>query len=440
MLRGTLDRLKRLAGTGTFVETVIEYYSSLTYLRERKIALLSATNFLDNMSRTIIVPLLPLYAEEVGASALLIGLIFAAPDAVRIVAGPIFGALSDVTTRRQWIVLGLFLSAASVIALGLLRTPLVFVALRGIDGLGQSMKGPSAESYIGDTVSESERGSALGAYFTMGNLGTIVGPALGGVLTVVGGIAFPFVVLGLVTLLGVLALVVYLPVDRHRGDSESEDAQQLLELSLSDVRAFVTVPIVAWFIVTFVAEVGTGAFNPAFPLLLQENLAAGPGYISLVWSVFGLGLVLFLPVGGTLTDKFGRKRLFLSTKLIWGAVTFGLVLAFSPVVPFVVILVAGMSSALAGPSTMTLRYELSPDGKEGAMIGLSGSVGSAGRALGPVLAGAVTEWASVDLAMIGIGLSWLATIPLIILFIPETADRAEHGDPDGAEQGTTAAE
>lgn len=397
-------------------QTIRDQYSSLGLLRRQELALLSVTNLLDTMSGTIVVPLLPIYAATLGADPFTIGAIFAAPSVTKALLSVPFGYLSDRTARRPWILAGTVLGGLSVIGLAFAAGPLWLVGLRGLDGVGAAMKAPAANAYVGDLAADDERGRVFGAYHTLGRLGVVLGPAFGGALSVY-GLAVPFLVLGVGTVLGGLLLVA-LPRHSTAGADEASGFGLQSDLSLS-------VPISALLADTSVSAIGTGAFDPLFPLLLSATVGGGPSYAALVWSGFGMAMLLFVPVGGTLADQTGRTRTIALGKLVWGVVLFGLVVAGHPAVPVALLFVAGIASALAGPAKGALTYELASDGDEATLVGINGAAHSAGRALGPLVGGFVAAWFGVTTAVAGIGVLWMLLIANVVLLVPEPGDGDE---------------
>ena len=131
----------------------------------------------------IVAPLLPLYAEDMGATGIWLGIIFGGFSISRAIVMPIMGRLSDRVGRK--LILGAGLFAYSVISLGYLwaNTVGVLSLVRFLHGISAGMIMPIAQAYVGDIVPEGEEGKWMGyanaAFFT----GFGCGPLMGGVLT-----------------------------------------------------------------------------------------------------------------------------------------------------------------------------------------------------------------------------------------------------------------
>lgn len=141
---------------------------------------LALSIFSSMLGAGIVVPLLPLYAESLGATGLWLGIIFAVFSISNAISTPFFGRLSDRSGRKMFLCVGLFLYG--IISLGfVLATSVLQVALvRFLQGAAGGMVLPIAQAYIGDICPEGEEGKWMGysnaAFFT----GFGVGPLMGG--------------------------------------------------------------------------------------------------------------------------------------------------------------------------------------------------------------------------------------------------------------------
>jgi len=123
----------------------------------------------------IVAPLLPLYAEKMGATGIWIGTIFAGFSISRAIVMPIVGKLSDRSGRKVFLAVGLFTYA--IISLGYIwaGNPFQLTLVRLIQGVAAGMVIPIAQAYVGDISPEAEEGKWQG-YF---NLSGFNSPPLG---------------------------------------------------------------------------------------------------------------------------------------------------------------------------------------------------------------------------------------------------------------------
>ncbi len=109
----------------------------------------------------IVVPLLPVYAHDLGASGLTIGLIFGAFSLSRTAFMPYFGRLSDKKGRKPYIMAGLIGYALISIAFIASEDVQALIFFRFIQGIASAMIMPIAQAYIGDITPAGREGTTM---------------------------------------------------------------------------------------------------------------------------------------------------------------------------------------------------------------------------------------------------------------------------------------
>jgi EmrB/QacA subfamily drug resistance transporter len=99
------------------------------------------------------------------------------------ISGPIYGKLSDLFGRRPIIIWAVGLFIIGSILSGLSQDMLQLILFRGLQGLGGGAVFPVALAVVADLYTPAERGKYLGFFGAMFGLATLVGPAVGGLLT-----------------------------------------------------------------------------------------------------------------------------------------------------------------------------------------------------------------------------------------------------------------
>jgi EmrB/QacA subfamily drug resistance transporter len=99
------------------------------------------------------------------------------------VSGPIYGKLSDIFGRRPLFMFGVSVFLIGSILCGLSQNMAMFIAFRGLQGLGAGALFPIALAIIGDIFAPSERGRYQGFFGAVFGVSTLVGPAIGGIIT-----------------------------------------------------------------------------------------------------------------------------------------------------------------------------------------------------------------------------------------------------------------
>ena len=108
-------------------------------LRRTGLSILCATVLVDMIGFGIVLPLLPFYAEDLGASPFEVTLIIASFSALQLVSAPIWGRFSDRRGRRLLIIIGLFASAVSYLLFALAGSITVLLLSRAL----RSWRAPS---------------------------------------------------------------------------------------------------------------------------------------------------------------------------------------------------------------------------------------------------------------------------------------------------------
>ena len=159
----------------------------------------------------IVIPLLPVYAHELGASGLYIGMIFGSFSLWRTFFLPYFGRLSDRKGRKPLIVPALL--AYAVISLGFIAFKDInaLIVLRFFQGIASAMLMPIIQAYIGDITPPGNEGFSMGLFNMSMFCGLSIGPFLGGVIHDRFGLHTSFACMGLLALIGFFLSLFLLP-------------------------------------------------------------------------------------------------------------------------------------------------------------------------------------------------------------------------------------
>ncbi|GAB6096995.1 MFS transporter [Desulfatiferula olefinivorans] len=159
----------------------------------------------------IVIPLLPVYAHDLGASGLYISLIFGSFSISRTFLLPYFGRMSDRRGRKPYIVFGLFCYA--VVSLGFIMASSVdtLIFLRFFQGIASAMIMPVAQAYVGDITPEGKEGFYMGLFSMAMFLSLSLGPFMGGVIHSRFGLDAAFLGMGILAGVAFLFSFIFLP-------------------------------------------------------------------------------------------------------------------------------------------------------------------------------------------------------------------------------------
>ena len=159
----------------------------------------------------LVVPLLPVYAKELGGSGFQIALIFVAFAIARTVFIPFFGHRSDRKGRKPFIVMGMFSYAVVSLLFVLAGTTWQIILFRTFQGIASAMVMPVVQAYVGDITPEGFEGASMGIFNMAIFVGLSVGPLAGGVIHDQFGMNAAFYFMAALSLVSLFLALVYLP-------------------------------------------------------------------------------------------------------------------------------------------------------------------------------------------------------------------------------------
>ena len=170
--------------------------------------------------------------------------------------------------------------------------------------------------------------------------------------------------------------------------------------------------------VLFVVMLGYGIIIPIFPFYIEE-MGAGGTELGLLTASYAVMRLIFGPIWGGLSDRFGRKPILLIGILgyVITMVWFGL--ANTLWMLFAARILSGILSSATAPTTMAYIGDSSPEDERGGGMGLLGAAGGVGTIVGPVLGGFLATTSLSTPFFVAAGLALLSLI-LAIIFLPES--------------------
>lgn len=363
----------------------------------------------DVLGLTLMIPLLPFYAERMGASPAVVGLLLASYSVCQLFAGPVLGQLSDRFGRRPVLLVSQAGTFAGFLLLGFAENLWLVFAARILDGITAGNL-TVAQAYIADVTKPEDRARAFGIIGIAFGMGFLLGPAISGFLAQYSYHYPVFAAAGL-SFLSILATYFLLP-----RTTPAPSEARLSVLSWGRYAEYIRRPALGPLLGQFLAFVFSFAlFNSGFALFAERRLTwqgkpFGPAECGYVYAYAGLlGILTQGPALGRLVTRFGEARLAAVgfAGLVLGYAT----LAFTHTVP--VLLAATTLCALGGlvRPVVTSRVTLSvPRGEQGVVLGLTQSLTSLSQITGPLLAGWLIEhsllspWALAAAAVAATGL------------------------------------
>lgn len=356
---------------------------------------------------SLLFPVIPQYAEDLGAPLFLVGLAVGTFSYVTALTMIPFGMLSDRIGRRTILVTGLVLFTVAPLFYITVTSPLQLILVRGIHGLASAAFIPPATALVVDMSPPERRGEALGWFTGVAMMGFVFGPITGGFLLNSYGFDATFYACSLTSLLALLLILPWL-----RSMPGKPAAVEVSESSWSWLwqrRAFGA--LLAPLFITF----GSGTVVAFMPLYGEEISITASQVGILITAIYASSSLLRAPAG-RLSDRIGRERVILCGFVISAAaiVFFSLLTSFSSLM--VAGIVFGFGMGLAMPAAFALVADLAPLSARGLAMGAANSTLQAGLAIGATAMGGVAAATGFG-SMFGICGAIMAAGLITVLFL-----------------------
>jgi MFS family permease len=340
----------------------------------------------------IVVPLLPVYAHQLGAAGLAIGALFGAFSLSRTLLLPYFGHQSDRKGRKPYIVSGLL--AYTLVALAFTQTHSIvgLILVRFVQGAASAMLMPVIQAYVGDLTAAGKEGATMGVFNMSMFMGLSLGPLMGGLINDYSGINAAFGCMGLLALAGFILACILLPATRTERIINQEVAPVAWRRLLTDRE------IVGLFLfrAAYTACIGIiWGFLPVYSSVTFKLSGARIGMLVMVGVMFSGAM--HLPMG-FIADRFSKKAMV----LIGGTLVSVSMVLFYLADGFVHLLltsiVFGCGGGIAMPAIMALAVIKGSAGQAmGSVMALLTMAHSIGMLSGALMAGAMMDIANLKL-------------------------------------------
>ncbi len=258
----------------------------------------------------IVVPLLPIYARDLGASGIYIGLIFGSFSLSRTFFLPYFGRQSDLKGRKPYILPGFFAYALISVAFIYSTTVNSLIAIRFFHGIASAMLMPVIQAYIGDITPKGREGITMGLFNMSMFLGLSLGPLMGGIINDQLGLQASFLCMGVLAFIGFCLSLWLLPPtssERIPGYRNSPVSWRIL---LGDRH------LTALLVFRFAYVVCIGIIWGFIPLFADQQFGASSSQIGVLIMLGVMISGLFHVPMGYLADRTSKKMMVITGGLI----------------------------------------------------------------------------------------------------------------------------
>lgn len=380
---------------------------------DRSIQVLLLSMFVAMLGLGIVGPIMPLYAENLGATFTQIGLLSSAWSISRFIFSAPAGRLSDTYSRKKVMIAGLGAYAAVSLLYVWAWSFNSLLAFRFIHGIGSAMVMPVAMAYAAELSPAGQEGKTMGTMnmAIFGGMG--MGPLIGGTLTDYFSLSAPFYVMCAMTSISLLMVLVFLP--------ETEKSQGRTKTNPSFRKVLQNRILLGNFVFRTINSLGRGSIFGFLSIYMATSVLDGGLGMSvtlagIVLTIGQLSSAILQRPCGVLADRYSKKKLIIAggALAVVGMALFPLAQTFLHII--IARLVFSLGSALMTPAMSAI------DAIEGKQYGIGTTMSvmqssmSLGNMAGPLISGVIADVLSLrPIFYLGAGISAVGLIVYMAL-------------------------
>lgn len=369
------------------------------------------TILIDFLGLSILIPVLPIYAETLGASRTEIGLLFAVYALAQLFFIPAWGALSDRIGRRPVILISLVGIFCAFLLLAAADTLALLILARLLGGIFAANIS-TAQAIMTDLTPPEARSKAMGWIGATIGLAFVIGPALGGILATLHenhpqlqaslpllvNTKLPFLFVVLLAGTNFCFSFFFLAESRVAHAPQAFDWKFLLRRILLPSPARLVLgrypsQIKIFLILFLILHSSLGAFEAMFTPYLNGRFGMNERGVGMTLAYIGMCMI-FVQGGilGRITKKFPETKIVAAGLFLFALSLVGIALAPSTRWLFSLGPVMALGQGIAYPVFLSLYSKTCIASKTGELLGDSYSMQTAGRILGPLLGGLAIDY------------------------------------------------
>ena len=355
-------------------------------------------------------PLLPFYAERMGATPILVGMLTSSYALCQLIAGPVLGRLSDHMGRKPLLIVSQLGTFVGFLILAFANSLWLVFLSRVIDGATAGNLS-LAQAQIADVTAPEDRARSFGIIGIAFGIGFLIGPAISGFLAQY-SYQYPIFAAAFLSASSVVCTTFLLPkVTPHADDGESgPGGRRLGILDWSAYSQYFRRPELGRLLNQFLFfALSFALFMSGFALFAERRYHYGPKQVGYVFAYVGLlGVILQGSLMRPLVKKLGEKTL-VWTGFAANVVGYGL-MAWTRTLPQ--LLGAGTITSygqgVLRPSVTALITHQVGKREQGVVLGLTQSLTSISQIVAPLIAGTLIQHGQLA--------PWALAVALVCVF------------------------
>ena len=361
---------------------------------------LGSIGFVSSVGISVMLPLLPLYATELGAPPFVLGLLtssFAVTNAIGQLGS---GFLAERWGPRRTMSGGVGLYAAMNALIATAASAPWLLAWRSLAGFGGGAMIISERIYIAQAVQPGRRAFSNGIISAAQSAGSVAGPAVGSVAAAIGGLRAPFVLVALTSAIAFVGTL-FLP-------APNSDARRQAEAA-AEPDGPVPVQALAALLGANIALLASyGAFITTYAPMATRRLDWSIVEVGIAFSFFGAGSIVLGPWLAHMADRVGRRRIAVLAPVPLAGFGIGLVAGLPQLAVFALAFIAGGGLTAFSASWYALLAETAGERRLSRTFGIISAASTIGIVIGAL--GAAELWTRFDVSA---GMLLAVLMPLV---------------------------
>lgn len=375
---------------------------------------LSFLIFIAVLGVGIVIPILPIYATEFGATGLEVGIVFSILSLSRLLGVIFIGGIADKYGKKKFIISGLSIYLVSSILYVYANSLLDLIGIRVLQGIGSSMIVPLAMAYIGELSPIGKEGLYMGIANTAFFLGLAGGPLVSGLLVKKWGMDAAFWGMTSFTAIAlILAIFLIPPSNSSLARSKKVDLLATIKLVFKEKVYF------SLCFIGFAMDLSRAILMSFFPLIAYMR---GIGYDEIGISVGAFLGITALTQGpfGRVADKFSKRKIILFSNMLYSILIFLVPLCSSYYLLLFIMFLIGIVAGAAYPALSATMTELGRNKGMAKTMSLLQIANSAGMFVGPIISGEAQDLFGISAPFI-VGALFMFLGILLVFFL--TSDK-----------------
>lgn len=292
----------------------------------RTIWILSLVSFFTDMASEMLYPIMPLFLQQIGYTAVFIGVLEGVAEAMAGLSKSYFGKMSDTSGKRlPFVQLGYALSALSKPILAFVITPVWIFFSRTADRLGKGIRTGARDALLSDETTAATKATVFGFHRSLDTMGAVAGPLLA--LLYLYYYPGDYRNLFLIAFFpGLAAIACTFLIKEKKKDVIQTTARKPTSF-FAFIQYWKTSPVAYRRLVTGLLAFALINSSDVFLLLKMKDAGINDAIIIGLYIWYNLVYALIAYPMGILADKFGLKKIFMFGILIFILVYTGFAVA-----------------------------------------------------------------------------------------------------------------